>query len=797
MSSLKKKATLLERSGNRELGSGVAKKKARRDKVSQHDTSEGRALPAVPVATAGVLRARGPRRRIHGYSAPADANSLGKCRGHPMDAFEDLLVSFDSFIASSDDTTTSKTRDGTQGYPRPHTHDANSNRVATRMDPITTRIPPLNVTDDTSEIQSRLPRLHHSPPPVPGATDTSKTTKACHTQSINRKPKASLASATASPVCWHSRRLEHDSVAEDLDVDPLDLMLRCKGQRGRPEMHGLSWKLDTSGTGATPRTSTLEGPEGVALTTGMDSFSGVTAGVFRLSHPGTGFVYYGYSWDITAAKADQLRLLRRRDNETHCHPHRGLSAVTRGQRLDGGKSKDGRILFNVVRRVPLPPRFRASDFEQTMRETCAQELELRRTCLLVAMARQYQRKHTAPAFRRMLADYRQRVKARTTAAATEIQRSWRGFRVRAMARLKRKQDQERVAAAAAVAVWVQARHRAIKSRHRTAELRSINTAKAVALAKCLSGAAAVTIQRWSRSSSIRYRKAEAAACSYNMMAGTINSDGLLAGSQAMDTMLAGTVARGPSRPISPSEVWIARNLSSTDTEASLFASDSQDEDVRIDKSRSPLGLSQQNDRNTPCGHRIRQRPSSSREARNPPATLRGDDPLKIMSPNGRQRQKRPSTGGPSRNFSGVPFLREEAPKFGEETSPRTSPLDNDVQAVNSRSLPVVPAAPDASRLILEGNPLFTAATTIQAAWRGFVARLGIRKRRRAEVALRKKREGKWRQQRGVVGKQVGVGWDKRRELEGGDGGARDVHLSCVDIQVIRVVLPTFLCAFIM
>lgn len=63
---------------------------------------------------------------------------------------------------------------------------------------------------------------------------------------------------------------------------------------------------------------------------------------------------------------------------------------------------------------------------------------------------------------------------------------------------------------------------------------------------------------------------------------------------------------------------------------------------------------------------------------------------------------------------------------------------------------------DASRLVLESDPDFTAATAIQAAWKGFLVRLLVRKKRRAAVILREKREGKWRQQRAVVGKQVSL-----------------------------------------
>lgn len=233
----------------------------------------------------------------------------------------------------------------------------------------------------------------------------------------------------------------------------------------------------------------------------------------------------------------------------------------------------------------------------------------------------------------------------------------------------------------------------------------------------------------------------------------------------------------PPRPISASEVRVAANMPGVDAEASFS---------------EVLDWKDSNDRKTP--QRIR-RPRSSRGARDLSIRLRDD--VQDGPPRGTEGGGTlASIQAPSSRTSAVHADDSTAPECGQDPATTSSPCrtardqGRDVlPSAGSRPLTAfAPGLPDASRLVLEADPSFTAITTIQAAWRGFVERLGIRKRRRAAAALRRKREGKWRQQRGVVGKQVSVGWDERRGLEDGgvdeDGETRvGGKASCIAIQV--------------
>ncbi len=551
--------------------------------------------------------------------------------------------------------------------------------------------------------------------------------------------------------------------------DPLDLMLRSKKQQ-RPGLEGLE-----SGYATEPGDDDYDLNDR-DVTANIDGGGpGAVAGVFRLTHARTGFVHYGYSWDVAGAKADQLRQLRiesEADATTTgggAHPHRGLSAVVRGQHerqwfgvRDGSSTERHRssrplvvagmpqIRFEVVRLVPLPTRFRAADFEREMREACARELMSRRTHLLVLAARQYQMKHVGPAFRRIYANCEMEKGDEQCAAAVEVQRVWRGGQARHSVRRDREAESrgglevERTRAGAILAVWAQAKHRGDAGRRRANQRRDERSAEAAARRKQASTVAAVTIQRWVRS--IYHERKAAAAAAEEASVGAL-LDVIRLEEEAKEPRSTGIPWRGPPRPISASEARVAIDPADVDTTASLSEA-------------SGMGYISP----------PRRRPSSSREFRPRSITISQDDASDAQReyqdppPRKQRERRRPSSAPRSNRTSGIRYP------------------EGAVGPVTSASL-VPDTLSDASRLVLEGNPGFTAATAIQAAWRGFITRLGARKRQRAAMALRRKREGKWRKQRGVVGKRVSVAWDERKDFEGGRGDGERGVVSCIEIQV--------------
>ena len=722
---------------------------------------------------------------------------------HHLEDVENLLEAVGGFIG----TTKGTGAGGAQEYRfRPQTYGncSSNNHEVPASGPTGScarRKPPRAATAAVQNTNSgRLPRLYTQLSAV-SATNSSTT-------NMLKQPPEMRSISFARP----STQQERECFVFNLQDDPLDLMLRSRTQP-RPDVQGL---VKFGINDKEPRHEHLNAGK-VA-----------TAGVFRLAHPDTGFVHYGYSWDITRAEEDQLRLLKAgrggsssgsssSNKDSEFHPHRGLSDIVCGHYASGGLCTErkegedasrwdraaGTLRFEVVRSVPLPTRFRVSDFEDTMREACAEELWHRRAHLLVLMARRYQRKHCNPAFRRMLTTCRALSGIENHAAALEAQRAWRGFRGRVSARHKREERRrerlriEREKMSGILAVWVQARHRGMEGRRRANRVRENNATKELVERKRRSSAeAAGAIQRWLRSTSQRRKYAselvdEAATNGASSASPTDVDDdeGKPCPSgenrdSRKDTMGA---ARGPPRAISPSEVRVAEGLGRKENMEGPLPSKESDRSVIESREGSAEvydGIATRQGK--------RQRPSSSRLARNPLRDSSAPDRGK-----GRGR-RRPSSGSSSaRQLNDGMFAGPAALNFGKgnvaddellrtSASPDSSDRDIISRMTIGRVPTFVPPAPDASRLVLEGDPLFTAAAAIQAAWRGFIERLRIRKRRRTAEALRRKREGKWRQQRGVVGKKVAVGWDDRRGLEERDGeeeGQGRVGSSCIDIQV--------------
>ncbi|CAM9304017.1 unnamed protein product, partial [Ectocarpus sp. 12 AP-2014] len=673
---------------------------------------------------------------------------------HPMDDLDSLLTAFDDFIRGRTDgasTDHSQPRTGIEHF------DSNSR---------THQLPAKTVGG------ARLPRLYSRSSSVVAA-DLGSQRRPGNRKKDGRtsRTKASPASPSAVNILTPHPALE-ERILYRLHDDPMDLMLRSKGQR-RSGLGDL--KIRPGSAGFNHNAAPFGGGSSAAI-----------AGVFRLTHAATGYVHYGYSWDIGGAKAEQLRRLGLESgdsfssNSTDLHPHRGLSAIVCGHKennlggrgdLEGTIRKKlrgsaeaamGPICFEVVRRVSLPTRFRAVDFDKFLRETCQQELLDRRTHLLVLVARQYKIKHVGPALRRMLGTCRREGEDETFAAAAEIQRTWRGFHSRDLARRAReKRDRDRVETkrervGTILATWAQAKHRGNLERRRACSLREEKIAGAAARKRQASANAAVAIQRWIRSV-FRRRKEAAAAADKAVLDALLEAMRLE--EEPRDSPPTGETPqrniRGPPRPISASEARVAKYSCDADTEVSLPGASERNSgvppDTAVQEGTPGRSNSQQEQKY--------RRPSSSRRGSDVPLHDNGK-PRQEPRSRGQRESKRPSS------------------------APRSTQKTGDTKSVE-RARPATPELPDASRLVLEGDPKFTSATAIQAAWRGFFARLSIRKRRRAAAALKRKREGKWRKQRGVVGKRVAVAWDERRDLEeGGEGGGAGGKASCTEIQRI-------------
>lgn len=708
---------------------------------------DARALPAVPAPAAGGEPAmRWPRKATQEPGGVAGGSGYEQAYGgHPMDDFDDLLQAFDGILGGAADGT-SKDRRNVGSDQR----DTPASAVGPfRQDCFRT------TADDGGDL---LPRLD-------SRSSSTSAAHACprHPRSGAKRRRTSHTAHTQEPplaLCNPTHQVDRHRVLYSLqNDDPFNLMLRSKGQ-WRPGHASESSEDDLD-------TSSREADVNFG-----NGGSGAAAGVFRLMHVRTGFVHYGYSWDITGAKADQLRRLSSCISSAP-HPHRGLSAIVRRQQQQcesGGQigpwtpreTSFNSLRFEVIRQVPMPTRFRASDFEKKLREACAQELLDRREHLLVLAARQYQRKHIGPAFRRMLMVFRWEGYDEQCAAATEVQRAWRGFQVRHSVRRARESERrhraetERTRVGTVLAIWAQAKHRGDNGRRQVNGMRERQTAEAAAREKQASVTAAVTIQQWVRSM-YQARKEIAAAADKDAIDELLRA--IRVEDEANEPLSVDVAPRPPPRPISASEARVANDLCEEDTEASLSGA-SNCSSASLAATRDSSQSREQQPQRAPSIGEFRRR-----------STICSQDDNNQHPPSKKQRGNRRPASAP--RFSDVAGAQSPGGSV-RPTIPAT----------------VTPAAlPDASQLVLEGEPGFAAATAIQAAWRGFITRVGIRKRRRAAVALRRKREGKWRQQRGIVGKRVSIAWDERRGLEEGggredDGGAqRRGSECCIEIQV--------------
>lgn len=491
----------VERSSFRPGGGGGAP--SRRNNEGRGKAEGARALPAVPApATGGEPAVRWPRKAKKEPDGVARGNGYEEpYHGHPMDDFDDLLQAFDGILGGEADAfSMARHNVGSDQRDTPASGVGSLRQDCFRAAPDNgdDRLPRLDSRSSNTSAADAFPRKH----PRGGA----KRRRTSHTA----PPQESQLALRNSTL-----RMERHRVLYSLhDDDPLNIMLRSKGlwRSG----YALESSNDDLGDSSNQEAFGDSGSRAVAV-------------VFRLTHPGTGFVHYGYSWDIAGAQADQLKRLSG-CNGSAPHPHRGLSAVVRRQQeqYGGGGQIEAwaprettfnnlQLRFEVVRQVPMPTRFRASAFEKKLREACAQELLERREHLLVLAARQYQRKHVGPAFTHLLIVCRREADNERFTAAAEVQRAWRGFQVRdSLRRAREVEDRERAQtkrkrAGAVLATWAQAKHRGNKGRRRANKLTERQTAEAAAREKQASSAAAVTIQQWVRSVYQARKEAAAAA----------------------------------------------------------------------------------------------------------------------------------------------------------------------------------------------------------------------------------------------------------------------------------------------
>lgn len=759
-------AVEVEGSSSKDAGFGTARARCRREEdpaCGKKAEDGGIPLPAMPAATTAgdpaIPWPRDPMQALGGITAGSCYEPYVR---HPMDDFDDLVKAFDEFIDGRKDET------GIVDRGQPDKNDKINKRDATAVDPYARQPAPRATLDDDG---GRLPRLYSRS--SRSSVDPSRSHKRQRTHVKRHRPSHAQPTKEFSPISRQPPPLEQERIIQGLQYcDPIELMLRSKVDR-RPNLEGLVVRPELA---IQPSQNDLD-EAAAAIDHG---YSKAVAGVFRLTHTGTGFVHYGYTWDIAGAKADQFRRLRMAcSNDTNCnnnsapHPHRGLSTIVRRQQeqsrcverpgSEGTRAtsfhapSDDEMLqlrFEVVREVPLPTRFRVSDFEETLRYACEEELLDRRAHLLMLAARRYKRNHVGSAFARMLIACRSDGDDEKCAAAAEVQRVWRGFHVRDSARRTRETEyRDRVAIEGArvraiLAAWGQTRHRGNMGRRRACGVRDEREEAATRRKQALVSAA-VTIQEWVRFLYKRRKKAEAAAdkAAVDSLLQAIRLE-----QETKGLPPKGATLRGSMRPINTTDAIQAPLERSSDWSAATPTGNTGD-------TIAPGNSS---------GRKSRRRPSSSRERRTRSITRsRGDnndDPQEIQHP---RSLRRPAS----------------APRPNQMAGTSRPARDSVSVPTSTRFVPAV--ITDASRLVLEGDHHFTAATAIQATWRGFMARLGIRKHRRAAAALSRKREGKWRQQRGVVGKRVSVAWDERRGLEkaGSHGNGREGAVSCIEIQV--------------
>lgn len=816
----------------------IARTEARRGSISDgHE--ESRVLPAMSALSVKRITSKRGSRKYHPETGGAMRGSGEPPDRQSMNAFDDLLSGVDAYLGIRHETEQNagmvdSCRSEFQGYGSIHYTVAG----------------PLNVSGQTNKNRQhgknhsgrydnggRLPCLRGLCSVVPAnGGDPGQAIKMYRSSSCgDAQPLPPSASAVVDEHSSHTGRELYS-----LDDDPFDLMLwsKAKARSRRGKLFRLEGECacvapeDSDGGG---EFSHNEFGAKRAWSMATDDVSRTAAGVFRVSHDSTGFVHYDYTWDIAGAKAGQLRKLRSKTRDNP-HPHRGLSSLTRGtqqtgssmRNLGGKGPKASRrpppdeegFRFEVIRRIPLPSMFRARGFERELRDACAQELSDRRAYLLVRMAQHYRCEHVGAAFRRIKTVCQEQTDHEMNAAVTEIQRTWMGCRGRASARLQREQlIRKRIKvkaniAGAIVAIWAQARHRG-KSGRRTASAAVLQRNSETSTRKGFEGAS--VLQKSFRPALQTVRKSTAVGvCEdvHERVTQPIDDPRNIEDQHDSDTtnakaaQLPASPGRGPARPQSSSAT--RRNTLSSELEAFLMSEASsgsgvpaEPAEIRSSDITSAGGQMQayaHDELNGGMRQERRQRPSSSRRHRN---SLLLSEVLVVRN------KKRLSTGDGAGRHS---VAKEQAEWRSIVRQHNAASTDSELP-VGGATDPVCatgkrdprdyfgPDIPDASRLVLEDDPQFVAASAIQAVWRGYIARLALRKRRRAAVALRRKREGKWRQQRGVVGKQKAVGWDERREMEDGAGvegsnaGVQGVRGStCVDIQASISFTKTDDCA---
>lgn len=726
----------------------------RRHRRPKPKAVQRQALPVVSVAT--LSRRQGSQdkstRKPQRVGAANITENKKLCED-PMDVFEDVLDALDKFLDIGTSGRGASYSDDPKPYLLPcmHTHRGSTGKDTSRINPRqVTRAKSMPLRKGEN---GQLPRLRLNPSDD-DITSAGRLTKAGGSLPSKSKKTHYMISSRVSTTTHDDTCLRQGNklLVDVFDDGSFDRKLSCRQQPSSkahegttaPTYTGETTLHDELGPKVDTRRKLVNSVKENDTEGDLTGCVSASAGVFRVWHPSTGFVHYGYTWDIFGAKEHQLRLLRE-----GTHPHRGLSNVLRGQHSPTARwrRKEREIRFEVVHRMPLPSRFHASEFEQTLREACSRELTARRSGLLVLMMRHIRRKYVFPAFQHILAVCRHLAEIEAI-AAVDAQRTWRGYLGRTTARLERKEQDLTRWKRFVVAVWIQARHRA-----RKISLRE-NT---VIVAE-----AATKVQRWLRSS-LRWHQEATAKCGGDIVAGYVVSGTayyvdpeIPVKDTTTDVSRAQGTVTGISGPTSASELMVTKDLRSTDNLCSRQSI--------TDEHCPPLQFE------TREGGKAHDKGKEEHWT-----SLLAEGVLESSS---EETYHNPTSKGSTARSTGATTLGLPI-RHTEKTNLGTD------KALN------------ASQLVLEETALFTSARAIQACWRGFIVRLMARKRRRVAAALRKKREGKWQQQRTVVGKQVAVGWDDRQELEGGlrrrgVDENKDVRSPLVDIQVAHLALPSVL-----
>lgn len=354
-------------------------------------TQKNRALPEVPMAAASELST--PQRLLWKPSSdstaaellrdtPLDVTVEAPERDHPMASFDKLLEAFEAYIEGrgpgfTADNTPPSTRQQQKWMTFSHQQqqgqlkkkrqvigdDRRARSIRSPSPSSVVSAASVAPTDARGGGNTRLPQLRPNnriAHPVPAKQSEKQVFRSRSLEEALTVDSSSRTRDSPSPAHSHSESPLKVS-SYDLDDGPFDVMLRSKHttewmtskQRRNidnveiaddPEYSNGFVVVGSKNSGGDHSDTALEE---IVTPNCSSSFGAASppAGIFRISDPDTGFVHYGYSWDLSGAKAEQLLKLEQDTVEIASdrgHPHKGLSSVAQWHKRHDGESQTRR-----------------------------------------------------------------------------------------------------------------------------------------------------------------------------------------------------------------------------------------------------------------------------------------------------------------------------------------------------------------------------------------------------------------------------------------------------------------------